>query len=81
VPRHRTKAQVFWRVTAYRWVSSCLAFQRIILPSAGGSSSEGLLVLLGPEDEGTAILRNIRTFSETRGRKICSPKHRKRLTI
>lgn len=34
--------------------------------------------LLDPEDEGTAIIRNIRTFSETRGRKICSPKHQKK---
>jgi len=55
VPTRMTKAQVFWHATASRWVSSCLVFQRIILTSAGGSSSEGVLVLLGPEDEGTTI--------------------------
>jgi len=55
VPTHMTKAQVFWHVKACQWVSSCLVFQRIILPSAGGSSSEGLFVLLGREDEGTTI--------------------------
>lgn len=65
VSRHRTKAQVLWHVTACRWVSSRLAFQRIILPSAGGSSSEGLLVLLGPEDEGTAISQNSSNYIPT----------------
>ena len=65
MPRCMTKAQVFWHVTACQWVSSCLVFQRIILPSAGGSSSEGLIVLLGPEDESTTISRNASNYLPT----------------
>jgi hypothetical protein len=65
VPRRMTKSQVVWHVTVCWRVSSCLAFQRIILPSAGGSSSEGLLVLLGTEDECTTISRNASNYLPT----------------